>query len=134
MSLLATVTWSRRAGLVLNALAVGGAKEGKVLVLGSPGLARVLAARGREVESGRVGAGDEEKHDADTFAALVAVTRSEPTAEWSRVVRKGGVVVVVASAVPDVELSRRALCAGWTDVRAARTGRTVVISGRIFKI
>ena len=105
-----------------------------MLVLGSPGLARVLAARGRQVESGRVGAGDEEKLDAEAFSALVAVTRSEPTAAWSRVVKKGGVVVVVASAVPDVVLCRRALCAGWTVVRAARTGRTVVISGRILKI
>jgi ubiquinone/menaquinone biosynthesis C-methylase UbiE len=50
-------------------------------------------------------------------------------AEWRRVVKDGGVLVVLARGEP-TEPARRALCAGLADVAQRQVGRTLVTSGR----
>ena len=125
MSVLATLTWGRCAKQVIAALTAAGVRDGKVVVLGAPGLARVLAQRGREVVVDLPAADDD-------ASGLVAVGYAAPDPAWLRAVRDGGALVLVASE-PSVELSRAALCAGLTDLAAARTGRQTVMSGRVWK-
>jgi len=50
--------------------------------------------------------------------------------EWSRVVRDGGVVVLVDKGNAP-EASRRALCAGLSELEQRRVGRVVVTSGLV---
>jgi hypothetical protein len=123
---LAGFTWRRRAGVVAAALDAAGV-NGAVLVLGSPQLARALGQLGRQVtHAEELAVGD------DAVSALVAVTREEPSAAWSRAVRSGGALVLVAP-LPSTELARRALCAGLTDLEQRRAGRLLVMSGRVWK-
>ena len=49
---------------------------------------------------------------------------------WSRIVRDGGVVVLVDRGHA-AEASRRALCAGLTEIEQRQDGRTVVTSGLV---
>jgi hypothetical protein len=49
---------------------------------------------------------------------------------WSRVVRDGGVVVIVDRGPPH-EASRRALCSGLTEIEQRRAGRAVITSGLV---
>jgi hypothetical protein len=130
VDLWATLTWRGRTKPILAALDAAGAREGRVLVLGSPGLARLLARRGRDVATGAV-AGPLPFGDGE-LAGVVAVTRDEPRDEWQRVVRAGGALVLVGAA-PEHEVGRRALCAGLTDLRATLSGRTVIMSGRVWR-
>ncbi len=50
--------------------------------------------------------------------------------EWRRVVRDGGVIVLVDRGRAP-EASRRALCAGLTELEQRRAGRVVVTSGLV---
>jgi hypothetical protein len=119
-------TWRGRAGVVAAALDAAGA-EGEVVVVGSPRMARALGGLGRKATHV-----DALAAAADALAALVAVTREEPDPEWTREVRAGGAVVLVA-ALASTELSRRALCAGLVDLEERRAGRLLVMSGRVWK-
>ncbi|HEX4422389.1 MAG TPA: hypothetical protein VH165_30960 [Kofleriaceae bacterium] len=49
---------------------------------------------------------------------------------WSRVVRDGGVIVLVDRGHPH-DASRRALCAGLTEIEQRSAGRAVVTSGLV---
>lgn len=51
-------------------------------------------------------------------------------AEWTRIVRDGGVVVLVDRGHA-AEASRRALCAGLTEIEQRHDGRTIVTSGLV---
>jgi hypothetical protein len=133
VSLLATLTWGRCARLVSSALAANGAREGKLLVVSrdrSPALAGLLAHRGRTVAVALEG--DELAFDDDELTALVAVIRGEPPAEWQRLVRAGGTIVLIGPE-PPAEMSRRALCAGLTELTATRAGRLTIVGGRVWK-
>lgn len=54
-------------------------------------------------------------------------------AAWARVVRSGGALVLVDRASPS-ELTRRALCAGLTDIQQRQAGRTFITSGVIQRL
>jgi hypothetical protein len=49
---------------------------------------------------------------------------------WSRVVRDGGAIVLVGRGHPH-EASRRALCAGLTEIEQRHAGRAVITSGLV---
>lgn len=55
---------------------------------------------------------------------------SQVLAEWGRVVRPGGAVVLVDNAPPS-ELMRRVLCGGLTELEQRQSGRTFVTSGQV---
>lgn len=63
--------------------------------------------------------------DITTDAAWDATLR-----EWTRIVRDGGTVVLVDRGHA-AEASRRALCAGLTDIQQRHTGRTILTSGLV---
>lgn len=100
---------------------------GEVVVLGSPKLARALGHLGKTVTHATEVAGGE-----DGIAALVAATDDEPQPGWTRAVRSGGAVVLVAR-LSSTELARRALCAGLVDLEERRAGRLLIVSGRVWK-
>ena len=50
--------------------------------------------------------------------------------EWSRVVRDGGAIVLVDRGHAP-EASRRALCAGLTEIEQRQAGRAVITSGLV---
>ena len=50
--------------------------------------------------------------------------------EWTRIVRDGGVIVLVDRGHA-AEASRRALCAGLTEIEQRHDGRTIVTSGLV---
>ena len=74
--------------------------------------------------------------EAGAVAAVIGadVATSETWAaqlhEWTRIVRDGGVVVLVDRGHA-VEASRRALCAGLTEIEQRHDGRTIVTSGLV---
>ena len=126
MSLLARLAWGRCAGLVLETIR----RPGEIAVVGAPRLARVLEQRGAAVVV--AAEGEALPFEDATLAGVVAVTRAEPRPDWLRAVRRDGVLVLIAPESP-TEMSRRALCAGLVDLRAARSGRLVVMSGRVWR-
>lgn len=74
--------------------------------------------------------------EAGAVAAVIGadVATSETWAaqlhEWSRIVRDGGVIVLVDRGHAP-EASRRALCAGLTEIEQRHDGRTIVTSGLV---
>ncbi len=127
MDIVARLRWSKTAAAVAAALA-GAEAVGAVLVLGAPGLARVLARRGVAALAVRA------RPDAlpvatGALGALVAVGGADAADEWHRALRPGGAVVLVAAG-PEAELSRRVLTGGLVDLEQRRAGRLVVTSGR----
>ncbi len=112
------------------ALAAASVRDGKLVVIGSPGLARVLEGRGFQVEARRLD--DTLGVDDASVAGVVAVARGELRGDWLRAVRLGGVVTLVSTEAPE-ELSRRALCAGLTHVRGGQAGRHSVVSGTVWR-
>lgn len=54
-------------------------------------------------------------------------------AEWSRVTRDGGLLVLVDRASP-TEMTRRALCGGLAEIQQRAAGRTTVTSGLVTRI
>ena len=53
--------------------------------------------------------------------------------EWTRIVRDGGVIVLVDRGHA-AEASRRALCAGLTEIEQRHDGRTIVTSGVVTRV
>jgi len=120
--------------------------DGRIAVIGSHRLARALVRPGRDVVPIGLPARAAKKAanalpDLSTVAAgsLAAVIATDITtsdawaaklAEWSRVVRDGGAIVVVDRGHA-AEASRRALCAGLSELEQRHAGRTVVTSGLV---
>jgi len=128
-----------------EALASAQAGEGTVAVIGNARLATALAkqrttlavglsTRAAKKISGAVDdlAGVEPR----SLAAVIAVDVATDDAwqpllrEWSRVVRDGGAIVLVDRGHAP-EASRRALCAGLTELEQRRAGRSIVTSGLV---
>ena len=139
---------------VTEALQSAGVRSGAVAVIGPPRLGRALGERGYEIVQivdrprprPRTSAIARQVHAppaslplADSeLAALVAGGAGGGDwqallAEWSRVVRDGGVLVLVDRA-PPAEMARRALCSGLTEIEQRRAGRKVVTSGCVAKL
>ena len=98
MDIVARLRWSKTAAAVAAALA-GAEAVGAVLVLGAPGLARVLARRGVAALAVRA------RPDAlpvatGALGALVAVGGADAADEWHRALRPGGAVANLEFAVP----------------------------------
>lgn len=139
-------------GAVGEALASAHAGEGSVAVIGNARLATALAkqrttlavglsARAAKKLAGAASPGKaqlvelcdvEERSLAAVIAVDVATDDDWQTAlrEWSRVVRDGGTIVFVDRGHAP-EASRRALCAGITELEQRRAGRSIVTSGLV---
>lgn len=139
---------------VTEALLSAGVRAGAVAVIGPPRLGRALGERGYEIVQvvdrprprPRNGAIARQVQAAPAslpladgeLIALVAGGAGNDgwealLAEWSRVVRDGGVLVLVDRAAP-AEMARRALCSGLTAIEQRRAGRKVVTSGCVAKL
>jgi len=133
MGILASLGWGRASKLVMAALAAASATDGPIIVVGAPGLARLLADQGLGVlPPGRSRASIDALLDSVTggsLAAIVARDAGEPGDGWRRALRPGGAVVLVGGA-DAAEQSRQALCAGLVDLEQRRAGRLVITSGR----
>jgi hypothetical protein len=119
--------------------------DGPVVVVGNAKLAAALRGQ-REVIAVGLSARAAKKLDAsllDTttldaraFAAVIGVDVATDEAwdrtlrEWIRIVRDGGAIVLVDRGHA-AEASRRALCAGLTEIEQRHAGRTVVTSGLV---
>jgi hypothetical protein len=119
--------------------------DGKIVVIGNAKLAAALGGT-REVITVGVSAraakklaatlGDTTSLEARSFAAVIGVdvttnaTWVDTLREWARVVRDGGAVIMVDRGHAP-EASRRALCAGFTEIEQRHAGRTVVTSGLV---
>jgi len=119
--------------------------DGKVAVIGSAKLSRVLARTCDVVPVGLPARAAKKapNHLADlstvepaSLAAVVGVdiattdAWAERLAEWSRVVRDGGAIIVVDRGHA-VLASSRALCAGLSELEQRHAGRSVVTSGLV---
>ena len=134
---------------VTEALRSERADEGKLAVVGNAKLATALV-RGvdgaREVVAVGLSARAAKKHptalvdlssiEARSLAGVVGVdvaSREDWEAalrDWSRAVRDGGALVLVDRGRA-AEASRRALCAGLTELEQRRAGRLVITSGLV---
>jgi hypothetical protein len=118
--------------------------SGPVVVVGDAKLAKALRAEGvatvvvapkppRGVPDALTGSVDKLPLEAGTAAACVGVgasARPGAVAEWCRVVRDGGAVVIVDRR-PPVDTTRVALCAGLTELEQRAAGRVTVTSGLV---
>lgn len=118
--------------------------EGRIAVVGNAKLARSLGAAGRDVVAVGLSARAKKKIagavddlsalDARSLAAVIGVDVTGDAAwnatlhSWSHAVRDGGVIVMVDRGHAAVA-SRRALCAGMTELEQRHAGRVVVTSG-----
>ncbi len=118
----------------------------RLAVIGDAKLAAALAAArcdvvpvGLSIRAAKKVAGalpDLSSIDDHSLAAVVGVDLATDDGwqaalrEWSRVVRDGGVVVLVDRGHAP-EASRRALCAGLSELEQRRVGRVVVTSGLV---
>jgi hypothetical protein len=130
---------------VTEALVSARADEGKLAVVGNAKLASALG-KPRDVVAVGLSARAAKKHptalpdlsslDAGELAGLIGVdvtTRDDWEAtlrEWSRVIRDGGALVLVDRGRA-AEASRRALCAGLTELEQRHAGRLVITSGLV---
>ncbi len=119
--------------------------DGAVVVIGNAKLASALGAQ-REVIAIGVSAraakklpstlADTTSLEAGSLAAVIGVDVTEDDQwdatlrEWARVVRDGGAIVMVDKGHAP-EASRRALCAGLTEIEQRQAGRTIVTSGLV---
>ncbi|HEY4058064.1 MAG TPA: hypothetical protein VGM39_15725 [Kofleriaceae bacterium] len=100
--------------------------EGALVVVGHPKLAKRLGATAEETTG----------LDAKSVDAVIGVDVIDDDAwaatlrEWTRVVRDGGAIVTVDKGKSD-EASRRALCAGLTEIEQRHAGRSIVTSGLV---
>ncbi|HEX4451966.1 MAG TPA: hypothetical protein VH143_13905 [Kofleriaceae bacterium] len=131
---------------VTEALRSASADAGKLAVVGHAKLATALAAAEREVVAVGLSPRAAKKHpnaladlsnvDARSLAGVVGVDVATNDAweatlvEWSRTVRDGGAVVLVDRGHA-AEASRRALCAGLTELEQRHVGRFVITSGLV---
>ena len=120
--------------------------EGKLAVIGNAKLATALSEAKREVLPVAMSARAAKKltnmlADLSTvedrsLAAVIGVDVATAEAweaslrEWRRVVRDGGAIVFVDRGHAP-EASRRALCAGLTEIAQRHVGRTIVTSGLV---
>lgn len=138
-----------------RALAAAGA-AGPIVVLNHPRIARGLTDRGRDVllaaERARFRRRNSPAFACDerslpiasrAVAAVVANGLSERDdwrkrlAEWRRVVAAGGAIALVDQGVGRSrasEITRRALCAGISDIEQRHAGRTLVTSGLVIHL
>ena len=119
--------------------------DGKVVVIGNAKLAAALGAQREVIAVGMspraakklaVTLEDTSSIEGGSLAAVIGidVTTDErwdaTLREWARVVRDGGAIVMVDRGHAP-EASRRALCAGFTEIEQRHAGRTVVTSGLV---
>lgn len=120
--------------------------DGKLAVIGHAKLATALAAAKRDVQPVGLSARAAKKSphalaDLSSIAdgVLAAVIGTEIAADdawettlrdWVRVVRDGGVIIMVDRGHAP-EASRRALCAGLTEIEQRHAGRAVITSGLV---
>jgi len=128
---------------VTEALRSARAEDGRLAVVGNAKLASALA---KDVIAVGLSARAAKKHpsaladlssiDDGSLAGVVGVdvaTHDDWEAalrDWSRVVRDGGVLVFVDRGRA-AEASRRALCAGLTELEQRHAGRLVITSGLV---
>jgi hypothetical protein len=119
--------------------------EGPIAVVGNAKLAAALAAK-REVIAVGLSARAAKKLantrddvagiDPASLAAVIGVdvtddeTWPETLKTWTRAVRDGGAIVFVDKGRA-AEASRRALCAGLSELEQRQAGRTVITSGLV---
>lgn len=130
---------------ITDALASAHATRGVLVVVGNARLAGALGAQRDVVSVGlspraakKLGAtlADTKTIAAGSAAAVIGVdVVDDPTwattlAEWSRIVRDGGVIVTVDKGHPE-QASRRVLCAGLTEIEQRHAGRIIVTSGLV---
>jgi hypothetical protein len=119
--------------------------EGPIAVIGDAKLAKALAAKRTVIPVGMSPRAAKKLPDAladlSTIepASLAAVVRSDITddGDWARalrmattVVRDGGVIVLLDRGQAS-EASRRALCAGLSELEQRHAGRAVITSGLV---
>ena len=129
---------------VTEALASAGA-HGKLVVVGNAKLAAALKAKYDVTAVGlspraakKLGdvLADTSSLEAGSVAAVIGVDVTDDDGwepllrEWTRVVRDGGAIVLVERGHAE-EASRRALCAGLTEIEQRHAGRAVVTSGLV---
>lgn len=129
---------------ISEALASAGA-EGPLVVVGNAKLAAALKAKhevvavglsGRAAKKANAPLADTSTLEAGSVAAVIGVDVASDDAweatlrAFSRVVRDGGAIVLVDRGHA-VEASRRALCAGLSEIEQRHAGRVVVTSGLV---
>lgn len=168
--MLSTLFISQTVNAVHDALDSAGIDSGVLTVLDQPRLGRALTERGHRIlqiadkaKSLRRIASDRMCSRADALplgdaelAAVIASGLGQQSdwkallAEWSRVTRHGGSIILIDRASgtsgrrlaslrpsgrsPATELTRRTLCGGLTEIEQRRLGRTIVTSGRVVKL
>ncbi len=129
---------------ITEALASAGA-SGPLVVVGNAKLAAALRDKHEVIAVGlsaraakKAGSAlaDTSTLDAASVAAVIGVDIASTDAwettlrDWSRVVRDGGAIVLVDRGHAE-EASRRALCAGLSEIEQRHAGRAVVTSGLV---
>ena len=131
---------------IVEALSSAQADAGKLAVIGNAKLATALAGSQREVMPVAMSTRAAKKLT-NALADLSSITDGELAAvvgvdvatddgwevtlrEWMRVTRDGGALVFVDRGHAP-EASRRALCAGLTEIEQRHVGRTVITSGLV---
>ncbi|MBA3462578.1 MAG: hypothetical protein H0T46_21660 [Deltaproteobacteria bacterium] len=127
-----------------EALASAGA-EGKLVVVGNAKLAAALQTKHTVIPVGLSPRAakklpgtldDTSTLEAGSCAAVIGIdvtaddTWQAALGEWTRVVKDGGAIVLVDRGNAS-EASRRALCAGLTEIEQRHAGRAVVTSGLV---
>jgi hypothetical protein len=131
---------------IVEALSSAHADAGKLAVVGNAKLATALAGSTRDVMPVAMSARAAKKLT-NALADLSSITDGELAGvvgvdvatdagwevtlrEWMRVTRDGGAIVFVDRGHAP-EASRRALCAGLTEIEQRHVGRTVITSGLV---
>lgn len=119
--------------------------DGVIIVVGHAKLAQALKEKREVIAVGmsarsakKLGATapDTTGLDAGSAVAVIGVDVVDDEAwvatlrEWTRVLRDGGAIVIVDKRQPD-EASRRALCAGLTEIEQRHAGSRIITSGLV---
>jgi hypothetical protein len=134
---------------ISEALASAGIREGRLAVARDARLARALAAPGRELipvgvpaRAAKKLAGAIADHSSIEAGSLDAAVLLDVTddagweatlAAWCRLVRDGGAVILLDRGHAAVA-TRRALCAGLSELEQRHAGRAVVTSGLVTQL
>ena len=125
--------------------ALGASTAGEIAVVGNAKLAAALGATRQVIPVGlspraakklRGAARELAELAPASLAAVVGVDLATAAAwqaliaDWSRVIRDGGALVIVDRGHA-FEASRRALCGGLTEIEQRRSGRSVITSGLV---